>query len=111
MHNGALPLRRDGETTAGQALAALLGSTRAAALEAIAPGRTTGELARRLHLSPGAASHHTRVLRDAGLVVSVRDGLRIVHTLTPLGLSLLAGAEPHGAGPSPRPRPGDDGDR
>ncbi|MCI4064364.1 winged helix-turn-helix domain-containing protein [Micromonospora sp. R77] len=71
------------------ALAALLGRTRAAVLEATDDGCTTGEVARRLHISPAAASQHTTVLRNAGLLVSQRERNRVLHTLTPLGRAVL----------------------
>jgi DNA-binding transcriptional ArsR family regulator len=72
-------------------LVALLGRTRAAVLELVASGTTTGELARRLKVSAAAASQHIGVLRESGLVLSSRDGNTVHHTLTPLGLSMLNG--------------------
>jgi DNA-binding transcriptional ArsR family regulator len=73
------------------ALAALLGRTRAAALAAIGDGCTTTELSRQVHVSPAAASQHTAVLRDAGLISTRRQGSAVLHTLTPLGVELLEG--------------------
>jgi len=70
-------------------LAALLGRTRAAALEAIANGCTTTELAKRLGVSAANASQHATALRGAGLVTSLRDRNRMMHSLTPLGADLL----------------------
>ncbi|MFY1626755.1 transcriptional regulator [Micromonospora sp. WMMD723] len=72
-----------------EALAALLGRTRAAVLEVSDDGATTGEVARRLHISAAAASQHTAVLRNAGLLVSRRDRNTVLHTLTPLGRAML----------------------
>ena len=72
-----------------EALAALLGRTRAAVLAAAEDGCTTGELARRLRVSPAAASQHASVLRTAGLLVSRRDRNTVLHTLTPRGRTLL----------------------
>ena len=72
-----------------RALAALLGNTRAGVLEAVAAGHTTSELARRMNISPASASQHATVLRNAGLVTSRRYGSAVLHTLTPLGASLL----------------------
>ncbi|MCU4748354.1 MULTISPECIES: ArsR/SmtB family transcription factor [Streptomyces] len=72
-----------------QALAALLGHARAAVLEALQDGGTTTELARRAGVLPSSASQHTSVLRNAGLVRSVRRGRAVVHSLTPLGATLL----------------------
>ncbi|MEV6690204.1 winged helix-turn-helix domain-containing protein [Micromonospora sp. NPDC051196] len=71
------------------ALAALLGRTRAAVLAASDDGCSTGELARRLHISAAAASQHTTILRNAGLLVSHRDRNTVLHTLTPLGRAIL----------------------
>ncbi|GLF96928.1 ArsR/SmtB family transcription factor [Streptomyces yaizuensis] len=74
-------------------LARLLGRTRAAALYMIADAEhTTGnEIARRLEISPASVSEHATVLRDAGLIHSLRVRNTIRHTLTPLGLGLLEG--------------------
>jgi DNA-binding transcriptional ArsR family regulator len=71
------------------ALARLLGKTQAAVLAAIADTCTTTELAHRVGISLPTASHHTGILRDAGLVVSRRSGNTVVHRLTPLGADLL----------------------
>ncbi|WP_327290094.1 ArsR/SmtB family transcription factor [Streptomyces sp. NBC_01198] len=70
-------------------LAALLGHSRAAVLEVIADGVTTGQLARRVGLSQASASEHATVLRRAGLVVTRRSGRSSHHTLTALGSELL----------------------
>jgi DNA-binding transcriptional ArsR family regulator len=44
-------------------------------LTAIADGiRTTGAPARRLDISSAAFSQHTAVLREAGLITTLRDG-------------------------------------
>ncbi|HEV7707541.1 MAG TPA: helix-turn-helix domain-containing protein [Asanoa sp.] len=72
-----------------RALAALLGRTRARVLEVVGDGCSTSEIARRLDISPAAASQHTAVLRDANLLVSCRDGSTMLHTLTPLGRAML----------------------
>jgi DNA-binding transcriptional ArsR family regulator len=70
-------------------LAALIGRTRAAILAATADGCTTTELARRLNISPSTASHHASILRDAGLITTVRVGTSVLHTLHPRGDLLL----------------------
>lgn len=75
-----------------EGLAALLGHSRAAVLEVIAEGVTTGQLARRAGLSPASASEHASVLRGAGLVVTRRSGRSSHHTLTDLGFELLYAA-------------------
>jgi DNA-binding transcriptional ArsR family regulator len=72
------------------ALAALLGRTRAAALRAIADGCTTSELAQLCDVSMAAASQHATVLRNAGLIITHRQGSSVLHVLTPLGADLLA---------------------
>lgn len=76
--------------TASPSLAALLGRTRAAVLDAVATGPcTTSELARRAAVSVPSASEHAAVLRDADLIVTRRVGKAVLHTVTPLGASLL----------------------
>ncbi|SNX55986.1 DNA-binding transcriptional ArsR family regulator [Streptomyces sp. TLI_55] len=67
----------------------LLGPTRAAVLRAAAAGATTTEAARYAGVTPATASHHTTLLRDAGLITSHRYANTVVHTLTPLGAALL----------------------
>ncbi|GAA4680542.1 winged helix-turn-helix domain-containing protein [Phytohabitans rumicis] len=73
-----------------QALEALLGRTRAAVLEVVGDGCSTGEVARRLRISPAAASQHATVLRNAGLLATHRDRNTALHTLTPLGRAMLS---------------------
>lgn len=75
------------------ALGALIGHSRAAALEALAEGCTTGELSRRLGLSLAGASKHATVLRRAGLITTFRHRNTALHVTTPLGLALLRGDE------------------
>ncbi|MFI5841724.1 ArsR/SmtB family transcription factor [Catenuloplanes sp. NPDC051500] len=70
-------------------LAALLGRTRALALEATASGCTTSELARRCGVSLASASQQAAVLRGAGLITTRRDGGAVRHEITHLGLGLL----------------------
>ncbi|USQ85673.1 helix-turn-helix domain-containing protein [Streptomyces phaeoluteigriseus] len=76
---------------ADEALGALLGHTRAAALRAAADGCSTTELAARLGVSPPAASQHTKALRDARLITTSRRGSSVLHTATTLGRELLDG--------------------
>ncbi|MDT9683040.1 winged helix-turn-helix domain-containing protein [Streptomyces sp. TRM76323] len=79
----------------GAPLGRLVGHTRSAVLKAIGQGGTTSELARRAGVSLASASQHAGVLRDAGLVVTLRQGSSVLHTLTPLGAALLhGGAQP-----------------
>ena len=72
-----------------QAMADLLGATRATVLDALL-GRTltTSELALLTHISPASASEHATVLRTAGLLTSSREGPRVYHRLTSMGIGL-----------------------
>lgn len=79
------------EGDARESLAALLGRTRARALEVTARACTTTDLARSCDLSLGTASHHATVLREAGLITTRRDGVMVRHEITPLGVDLLNG--------------------
>ncbi|GAA2929399.1 winged helix-turn-helix domain-containing protein [Kitasatospora cinereorecta] len=78
----------------GPWLGRLVGHTRSAILQAIGKGCTTSELARRTGVSLASASQHACVLREAGLVLTLRHGSSVLHTLTPLGASLLRGGAP-----------------
>lgn len=87
------PVDHGAETAASpSALPELLGRTRARVLAALRESATTGELARRLSVSPASASQHVHVLAATGLVRSQRDGTQVLHTLTPLGFALLSGS-------------------
>ncbi|MBQ0853862.1 winged helix-turn-helix transcriptional regulator [Streptomyces sp. BH-SS-21] len=81
-----------GDRARSAELAALIGRTRAAILEDVVAGRTTGELADRFGISGAAASYHATVLRRAGLLLSVRRSTRVLHTISPAGLILLDSA-------------------
>jgi len=74
----------------GDALAALLGRTRAAILRAVALPKSTSDLAAELNQSMPAVSAHLAVLRRSGLVSSWRAGRRVLYQLTPLARSVLA---------------------
>ncbi|WP_051366362.1 winged helix-turn-helix domain-containing protein [Hamadaea tsunoensis] len=84
-------------------LAALLGRTRAYLLAAIAasPGSLTGELARGLRISAASASEHATVLRNAGLITTIRYGRTALHTVTPLGEAMLRPSTPLTEPPHP----------
>ncbi|MEV8371310.1 helix-turn-helix domain-containing protein [Kribbella sp. NPDC056861] len=73
------------------ALVSLLGTTRAAALEACFGGCTSTGLAKRCSVSIGAASYHAAVLRKSGLITTRRTGSSVLHEVTPLGFRLLIG--------------------
>jgi len=78
----------------GDSLASLIGETRTRLLEYLARryAAPTHVLGNRLHISAPTVSYHTKVLRDASLITSRRDGPLVVHHLTPLGAALLDGA-------------------
>jgi DNA-binding transcriptional ArsR family regulator len=74
-----------------RSLAALLGRTRAAILQAIAakPFLNTTEVARHAGTSVAGASQHIGVLRAAGLVITQRRERSAVHMLSTRGVALL----------------------
>jgi len=91
----ASPVSRDPELQApADALVTLLGATRAAALVAVVrkPALTTGRLAATLSVSTAAASRHATILRESGLIASVRNGQSVHHTPTRLGADLVHGS-------------------
>lgn len=73
-----------------RSLAPLMGRTRAAVLRTIVanPATTTTALAQRLGISPGRASEHAKVLREAGLITTHRHRNTVLHTPTALGTQL-----------------------
>ncbi|MEU0844683.1 winged helix-turn-helix domain-containing protein [Streptomyces sp. NPDC005962] len=83
-----LPLLDD---PTANALATLLGRTRATILERLTRPRTTTDLARDLGVAKSSVSEHTKALRDAHLITAQRDGKTVWHSCTPLGLGLLTG--------------------
>jgi DNA-binding transcriptional ArsR family regulator len=95
-------LTADADTTTQDAvpedaLAMLMGRTRAALLEELRKGCANVELAGRIGVSAAAVSQHTSVLRAAGLIATRRTRNLVLHTLTPLGRSLLSsGGSPRG---------------
>ncbi|MEX0171489.1 winged helix-turn-helix domain-containing protein [Streptomyces sp. LMG1-1-1.1] len=94
MYDGSGGGRADGPGDRPEALAALLGRTRAQVLALLRSPATTTALAERASVSLAAASQHAGVLRGAGLIDTVRTGTAVLHSLTPLGHSLLAGVRP-----------------
>jgi DNA-binding transcriptional ArsR family regulator len=82
------------ETTdpAPEALANLIGRTRAAILTQLASPQTTGGLATALGVTPGAVSQHLAVLKGAGLVATHREGRTTLHLRTAGANALLHGS-------------------
>jgi DNA-binding transcriptional ArsR family regulator len=79
---------------APDALAALLGRTRAALLELLAEPATTADLSARLAVTAGGVSQHLGVLRAAGLVATRRDGRTVLHLRTDRADALLGHSSP-----------------
>jgi DNA-binding transcriptional ArsR family regulator len=71
------------------ALARLLGRTRALVLAGLDEPLSTTALAAILELSPAGASRHLLALRDAGIVSSTRQGHEVRYRRTELGSALL----------------------
>lgn len=64
--------------------------TRFAILESLAHSpQAVVDLARRFPVSRPAVSQHLRILKDAGLILSARDGRRTVYRADPQGLAEL----------------------
>jgi DNA-binding transcriptional ArsR family regulator len=78
------------ERRPGDHLGALVGTTRAAILRLVMNGCSTRELIRRVGVVPATVTHHTAVLREAGMIATHRDGSIASHHITSLGLRLLA---------------------
>jgi hypothetical protein len=67
------------------ALAALIGRTRASILTTLAEPATTTALARRMRLTPGAISQHLSILNASGLVSRTRVSGTVLYRRTPRG--------------------------
>lgn len=85
----------------GDSLAALLGPTRAAVLRALGEPRGTADLAGTVGISSASASEHARVLREAYLIETHREGRAVRHSLTAFGAAMpgqlpAAGGRPEG---------------
>ena len=89
IHPAVTPLPLREPSTSHDPLTALVGTTRAQTLRLLVQQHTTTDLARDLSVSPAAASMQAKTLREAGLIVSQRDGKAVWHWCTPLGLDLL----------------------
>ncbi|WP_369144494.1 ArsR/SmtB family transcription factor [Streptomyces sp. R44] len=82
---GGLPPAAPGTPTGEDALAGVLGRTRAELLRSLTEPRTTTELARCLGVSNATASAHAQALRAAGLLTTTRTGRSVHHAPTALG--------------------------
>jgi DNA-binding transcriptional ArsR family regulator len=71
------------------ALARLLGSSRASILSALDRPRSTTDLARVLDISPGGVSQHLSVLHSAGLVSRRRDQRSVLYLRSHTGEGLV----------------------
>ncbi|MFI5607401.1 DUF5937 family protein [Amycolatopsis sp. NPDC051903] len=76
---------------APEALAAVVGRTKAILLTALDRPAATTELAQRLGLAKATVSAHLTALRAAGLATATRRGHRVLYRRTELGDALWAG--------------------
>ena len=83
----------EGAPTSPEALAALLGRTRANLLALLDAPRSTTELARRMGVSAGGVSQHLGVLRAGGLVTPQREGRSVLYVRTPPADALVSGQD------------------
>lgn len=88
--------RPGAEPDGTDALAELLGRSRAAILTSVALPMSTTDLSRELGQSPPAVSAHLSVLRRSGLVTSRRAGRRVLYQCTPLATSIIAASSAAG---------------
>ncbi|WP_199564891.1 ArsR/SmtB family transcription factor [Spongiactinospora rosea] len=86
---GTLWERRAAEPDAPEALAAVLGRTRARLLAALDQPVSTKELAGRTGLSEAGANQHLTALRRAGLASAHRAGRRVLYTRTAVAEALM----------------------
>ncbi|HEX4109859.1 MAG TPA: DUF5937 family protein [Solirubrobacteraceae bacterium] len=75
-----------------EALARLLGRTRALVLASLERPYSTTALAELLELSPAGTSRHLLALRDAGLIAPARHGHEVRYRRTRLGAALVDAA-------------------
>jgi len=84
------PRKQTGATQSADRFAALADATRRHLLEQLA-GRdlAVSELMTGVEVSQAAVSQHLRVLREAGLVTSRKNGRNVYYQLRPAGLTEL----------------------
>ena len=88
---GAGRVWEEDQAADGDALAGLIGRSRAALLKELQVPRTTTVLAQRLGLSPGTVSEHLSVMVASGLLETRRDGRRVFYGRTAIGTLLVQG--------------------
>jgi DNA-binding transcriptional ArsR family regulator len=88
---GIAELWQPARTPHSDALARLLGRTRAALLESLAEPASTHTLASRHGLAPSTVSEHLATLHHAHLVISWRHRHAVIYQRTQLGTELAAG--------------------
>jgi DNA-binding transcriptional ArsR family regulator len=84
-----------------EAIARVIGRTRADLLAELETPHTTTDLAARFALRAGGVSQHLTALRDAGLVSATRQGRAVLYVRTEMADELLTGARTRAAAPSP----------
>ncbi|MFF5794263.1 DUF5937 family protein [Paeniglutamicibacter sp. NPDC012692] len=77
-----------------QAVAQVLGQTRASLLTALATPASSTELGIRFGVSTSAVNQHLRALREVGLLTSTRYGHSMLYFQSPLGTALLGASTP-----------------
>jgi len=90
----------DEQTAAPDALAKLVGQTRASLLSALDAPRSTTELAALLGQTTGGVSQHLAILREAGLVRGRRVQRVVLYMRSAEGEALVAAASPAVAEPA-----------
>ncbi|MFC4854405.1 ArsR/SmtB family transcription factor [Actinophytocola glycyrrhizae] len=85
---GTAALWDPGPATPPDALASLLGRSRARLLVSLSDPASTTQLATSLGMATGAVGDHLAVLRNAGLVTRARSGRSVLYRRTPLGDAL-----------------------
>ena len=75
---------------APEALAKVLGRSRAALLADLDAPRTTTDLAQRLDMTPGGVSQHLSALKDSGFVTARRNGRAVLYCRSELADQLVA---------------------
>lgn len=88
---GTAALWDPGPATPPDALASLLGRSRARLLVALSDPASTTQLATSLTMATGAVGDHLAVMRNAGLVTRARSGRSVLYRRTPLGDALAGG--------------------